>query len=101
MHLRITELERMWKEAAVDYFKVLYQHLREGKHYKPKSEYPVTWPRFEAGVSRFRSCWVYYEASLFTMYKSISFGVKRPEREAAHIVMSSRMDESLHPSPFK
>jgi hypothetical protein len=48
------ELESVWKEAIVAYFEILSSHLPgviEGNHDNPHSRYPVSGPRFEAGIS--------------------------------------------------
>jgi hypothetical protein len=48
------ELERMWKEAAMAYLKILTRHLpglTEELHENYQSELPVSWPRFEPHTS--------------------------------------------------
>jgi hypothetical protein len=49
------ELERMWKEAAIDYFRVLLQWLStvsEKNHKNPQFGYAVSWPIFKSGATR-------------------------------------------------
>jgi hypothetical protein len=44
------ELEKMWKEVVMAYFKILSEHLPEGteeNHVKPQSGYLVPGPRFD------------------------------------------------------
>jgi hypothetical protein len=52
--MAVNELERMWKEAVMVKFKVLYQHLPGGteENQEPQSAQPVSGPRFEPGTSR-------------------------------------------------
>jgi hypothetical protein len=48
------ELEKIWKEAVMAYFKVLSWHSPGGteeNHDKPQSEQPDSGPRFEPGTS--------------------------------------------------
>jgi hypothetical protein len=52
------ELERIWKEAAMTYFKVLSWHLSGGTEEnddKPQSGWPVLGLRFELGTFRILS----------------------------------------------
>jgi hypothetical protein len=49
------ELKWVWKEAVVDYFKVLFRYSHGGteqNHEKPQSGQSVFLPRFEPDTSR-------------------------------------------------
>jgi hypothetical protein len=52
------DLEMVWKEAVVAYFKVLFQlsvRSNEKNNEKPQSHQPVTGPRTEPGASQIQS----------------------------------------------
>jgi hypothetical protein len=48
-------IKRTWKEAAMAYFNILAAYLRKGTEENHETGYPVSWQRFETGISRIRS----------------------------------------------
>jgi hypothetical protein len=62
------ELERVWGDEVVAYFKVISRYLPvdiKENHEKPQSEYSVSEPRFESGTSRIRSSSVNHSTTTF------------------------------------